>query len=553
MAWQHDACWSDHGRCASCQASRPAAVLTVPAAPDAARTVFVVLACGLLGAAFGALAWSQLSARDHPGAGVAAALVGSFGGLILGAAVSSLRAAAEMSGPLLEQEELPELNALALAAEEERAGAGDARAMRRAGEARVKGVGCIPDVERGVAWLREGAELGDLPCMLALLRALAGPGLPKGLSAPREEATRWARRAAAHGNHESMLHLGLLLLETPGREATNAAEAVGWLLRAAEAGDTRAMTALGWCLEHGQGCTREPQRALSWYRRAATLGSGSGMLYLASLLERGVSGYRDVEAARTWYDRAALKRNGLAEIAALDLAEQDELKEEREEQAHVHVQIARHALDRSDLTMAEDHVGRALASSGDEPGALALRARLHELRGHLPLAVADRRRVAELAPDDPWSWIYLGRLEALCGDRPAALEHFKRAEPLDENPVHVHLWLAVLGGDATSLEPDAVDAAEWSAWLARFVLGRVDEDGLLAEARSAARPVEELAERECEALGWSGVVLEQRGDLAGARRRYEACVARDVAGFVEHEWAMMRLEQLPQVPTAPTA
>jgi TPR repeat protein len=53
-----------------------------------------------------------------------------------------------------------------------------------------------------------------------------------------EQATTWYRRAAESGNTTAMTRLGVMLGSTD--------EAMQWYRRAAQAGDTEAMSQLGW-------------------------------------------------------------------------------------------------------------------------------------------------------------------------------------------------------------------------------------------------------------------------------------------------------------------
>src|SRR5690606_22194872 len=156
---------------------------------------------------------------------------------------------------------------------------------------------------------------------------------------------------------------------------------------------------------------------------------------------------------------------------APDLARADrarEAQEHRVDQATAHGARARSALDRGDVVAAGAHVERAVALLPEREGAeaLALRASVREARGELEAALDDRRRVTELQPDEPWSWLYRARLEVLLGRRDDALEHLARGAACSDEPVWFRLWRVAYGADPRELEQDAGDDDEWTSWLA---------------------------------------------------------------------------------------
>ena len=57
--------------------------------------------------------------------------------------------------------------------------------------------------------------------------------------------------------------------------------------RAAEAGESKAMTALAHRYEHGQGCPRDAGQAILWYRRAARLNEPGAMVALGDIYDEG--------------------------------------------------------------------------------------------------------------------------------------------------------------------------------------------------------------------------------------------------------------------------
>lgn len=520
------------------------------------------LLAGVLGSLLGGPLWLLV----HGGGARAGELaLGCFlafvAGVGLAAFVGESRAARRRAED--DPEGSPLIDGRALARESSLAERGDPRAMRRVGEAHLRGVGAPADASAALTWFRRGAERGDLSCALACLRLLDGTPGSKELPRPRQEALRWARLAAEAGNLEGMRRLGLLLVD---RSASGAdpTEGARWLLDAAERGDVHAMIEAAWCFERAVGAPRDEQHALTWYRRAASAGSSAAMVHLAALLERGVGAPPDMAAASDWYRRAAALGQPLAEIASDDLDDAEDLLADADEraletadrardaldhrldQASAHADRARLALERRDVVVAERQATRAIELLPDREGAeaLALRASVREVKGELEQALADRRRATELRPEEPWSWLNLARLEALLGRRQTALEHLAHGERCSDEPVWFRLWRVGFGAPPAELEQDAVDDGVWTAWLARLLLRRVGADALLEEASSDRWPSHQHDENRCEVLGFAGLLADRDGDLTTARARYEACVATDARDFLEHEWSRLRLEQL---------
>lgn len=83
-------------------------------------------------------------------------------------------------------------------------------------------------------------------------------------------------------------------------------QAVAWLERAAKAGLTPALLALGSVYEKGVGVAKDPQRARAYYFEAARKGSAKAMHNLAVLYAHGAGGRPDQAAAAEWFRKAAM-------------------------------------------------------------------------------------------------------------------------------------------------------------------------------------------------------------------------------------------------------
>lgn len=91
-------------------------------------------------------------------------------------------------------------------------------------------------------------------------------------------------------------------------------KAIPWIRKAAEAGDTRGMTILGYMYNLGEGVMPDEAEAVRWYKKAAEAGNVQGISNLGNMYQLGRGGLAqdDAEAAR-WYLKAAALGHKLAE------------------------------------------------------------------------------------------------------------------------------------------------------------------------------------------------------------------------------------------------
>ncbi len=83
------------------------------------------------------------------------------------------------------------------------------------------------------------------------------------------------------------------------------AAAIAAWRRAADAGNTDAMTAIASLYMSGEGVRRDAARAAAWYRRAAERGDAVAQLNLGDMLVRGVGLGRDRVEGTMWLGLAA--------------------------------------------------------------------------------------------------------------------------------------------------------------------------------------------------------------------------------------------------------
>jgi tetratricopeptide (TPR) repeat protein len=226
-----------------------------------------------------------------------------------------------------------------------------------------------------------------------------------------------------------------------------------------------------------------------------------------------------------------------------------------------------------DLDGARDDAGVAVKLGPDDAAAHACRSLVLRLDGKIDDAIASARRAHELSPRYGWPlyesadahvgrgewaaaltdldaaerlyhnvggvlWLR-GFVHALAGERSVAFTDLTRSREHRPKDFHAPLWLAALGGDASSLEPHAKGDG-WRARLARFVLGRETEADLVAFASSSSRPWEKRA-RLATAHAFAGILAERANDRARSLDHYRAAVAENAIGWYVHTWSKARL------------
>jgi TPR repeat protein len=65
-------------------------------------------------------------------------------------------------------------------------------------------------------------------------------------------------------------------------------------------------------LSKGQGCEKNPEKALSWFERAARLGMPEAQIALGDAFRAGDGVAADPESARHWYQQAASQKHQTA-------------------------------------------------------------------------------------------------------------------------------------------------------------------------------------------------------------------------------------------------
>lgn len=82
---------------------------------------------------------------------------------------------------------------------------------------------------------------------------------------------------------------------------------------AAENGDPRAQSALGYAYDVGQGVTQNLETAALWYRKAAEQGYTNAQFNLAEMIRDGAGVRQSYEEALEWYTKAGMQGHSKAQ------------------------------------------------------------------------------------------------------------------------------------------------------------------------------------------------------------------------------------------------
>lgn len=118
------------------------------------------------------------------------------------------------------------------------------------------------DNEAAVSWYRKAAEQGHAPAQYALAQMYAtGEGVKRDLA----EATRWWKLAAGQDHVHAIVALAVEAERGARAGQGSPGEALGYWRRAAQLGDTGAMSRLAQAYRKGElGLAADPQQAQAW-------------------------------------------------------------------------------------------------------------------------------------------------------------------------------------------------------------------------------------------------------------------------------------------------
>ena len=202
------------------------------------------------------------------------------------------------------------------------------------------------------------------------------------------------------------------------------------------------------------------------------------------------------------------------------------------------------------------HFSKTIELAPDYALAWEYRARAKRNLGDLEGAIEDLTQAIRLDPGRAEASFERGMLHYSLGNYAAAATDLRRScklDPSDQDYPRLYLWLSVAaGGDRPAasaglggyLDQRPADAErEWYPLLAGFLLGRVDEEKLLAAAASTQAD-ETRRGRQCEAHFYLGSVKLIDGQATKAEESFRQCLGTGMRGFVEFASAEGILQRL---------
>ena len=159
------------------------------------------------------------------------------------------------------------------------------------------------DYSAALREFKEAASTGDAAAQYQLANMYrSGQGVASNL----DEAVKWYRLAADHGNADAQLELGFLYLVGTLR---NYQEAAKLFRMAADQGVAMGQFSYGGMYERGYGVAQDTNEAVKWFRMAAAQGYDVAQFKLARMFQKGEGVTQDYKEALKWCRLAADQRN----------------------------------------------------------------------------------------------------------------------------------------------------------------------------------------------------------------------------------------------------
>lgn len=170
------------------------------------------------------------------------------------------------------------------------------------------GLGVDKNMPRALTYYRRGADNGSQKAVfrLGLIYWLGLPSVPRDAVLGRH----YLELAAAAGDEEAARYLtadaeDVLVAADKAIAEGKPGEAIERLTAAANAGNLRAQTRLGWAYEAGRGVGRDLARAAAWFKRAAEGGDGEAMYALGVMYATGAGQVKNAALATEWLRKSA--------------------------------------------------------------------------------------------------------------------------------------------------------------------------------------------------------------------------------------------------------
>ncbi len=174
----------------------------------------------------------------------------------------------------------------------ENAEAGEVEAQYEVGIMYLKGQGVAQDREKALQWLKRASDGGYQQATSKL-----------GRIQEQQEKFKQSLRQAESGDLEAQYDVAMMYLKGRGVD-TDGAKARKWLGKAADKGDTRAITRLGIINFKGENGGSDFKQALTLFNRVSDR-SALAQYYLGEMYADGSGVKQDYPAAIEWYRKAA--------------------------------------------------------------------------------------------------------------------------------------------------------------------------------------------------------------------------------------------------------
>lgn len=250
------------------------------------------------------------------------------------------------------------------------------------------------------------------------------------------------------------------------------------------------------------------------YRTELAIARLSEILYRAELSEE--------QSAQLYYDRGVMYDSvGLRTLARLDFVRALRLKPDM---ADAYNFVGIHHTVSGDFNSAFEAFDSALELAPEHEFAYLNRGIALYYADKTELAIADFEHFLAAKPEDPYRviWLYLAQSEL---SQEAAVSRLKQ-------------------------NMQALDPAEWSTNLLRFLAKDISEQALLESVSQDLSSQQLLAERLCEVYFYLAKWHENHGEAEKALQYYKQVLATNVYEFVEHRYARLEMARLRGEPEA---
>ncbi len=176
----------------------------------------------------------------------------------------------------------------------------------------------LPDANaKGKAYIRRGAELGDLGAMMQM-----GHDYENGWGVAKngKEAAWWYGRAAEKGDGHAMFYLGILLRTGSVNLPADPVAAAKWFRRGADLGNAFCTIQLARMMRNGEGVVKDAARSVAMLKEMAEQGNGDVQVELGLVYEEGLGLPRNLPEAYFWYVLADEGGSGVGQAPRSELA-----------------------------------------------------------------------------------------------------------------------------------------------------------------------------------------------------------------------------------------